>query len=245
MLFKLVSLIRKEPVIVAPLMVWILSSHVASIFFPSFFKTPFQLNVVILALLCIQFFATLLTIFLVSNTYMGHAIRLNEFMEILRRSKLTFLLTLIVIECLPKVYMHFMFGGIELNLESETLPELLLESSIVWLIISVSLLFFKQFLIIQERSFFQSIRFSVRFVFSRLTKLIFLLLFIVSIMFILGIFWSILLSGPSVFKTLGVLVQGLMITIVQGVLTIFFLDEHKPQLVDIVVEDNLTKDPLI
>ena len=102
MLFKLVGLIRKEPVIVAPLMIWILSSHVASIFLPSFFKTPFQFNAAILVLLCIQFFATLLTIFLVSNTYMGHTIRLSEFMGILKRSKLTFLLTLILIECFPK-----------------------------------------------------------------------------------------------------------------------------------------------
>ena len=64
-------------------------------------------------------------------------------------------------------------------------------------------------------------------------------------MFVLGLCWSILLTGPSVFKTLGVLVQGVMITIVQGLLTVFFLDEHQPQLVDVVVDDALADDPLV
>ena len=143
----------------APLAVWILCSHISTVFFPEFFRTPFQFNGLVLGVLALQFLATLLTIFLVSATYMGQVIRLEAFSCYLKRAKFTFVMTFVVIECLPKVYMDLMFGELEFDVDSTVLPELLLESSIVWLVISVALLFFKQFLVIPERSFLQSIVF--------------------------------------------------------------------------------------
>ena len=239
MISTVFSILKKEPIICAPLIIWALLYELFGMMFPELLMDPFSLSpwVVLVSFLKIIFAG--LCILLCSYSYLDLEINFQVILNQLKKSLFSLSVVFCVIEIMPRLAMIYLLDGQSLEQlmdASASVSKLFISFSFFWGLLALSFIVSHHYILLENHSGFRALLFSAKFVRTRLKTISFLLMQIILVgMFSLAL-QAFLIMGPEWFNGFISVIRGGVLGLVYCMVTVFFIDELQPKLVNTLID---------
>lgn len=231
MIRKIFQVIRKEPIICAPMIVWALSFELLGFMIPTLMTDPFQMSGWFLGMSFLKMLFVAMTILLTAFTLTEESFTFSTLIERVKNSFVSLMILFVLVELLPRVAMIWFLGDRtveDLLNSSSQFSWVYLLFSMLWGVLLLSFMMTHQYILIERQVAFRAMVSSARFV-RRHIRLVTWLLLQILVFGFLGLYLQVfLILGPEWFNGFVAVIRGAFLATIYGMVTVFFVEHSQP-----------------
>jgi len=229
---KLFLILKKDPIICAPLVVWALSYELLGFLVPDLLTNPFHMSGWFLGMVFLKLLFSAMTILLTAYAVADRVVSFNLLMAALKKSIGALMVVFVIIDLLPRLGMFLILGEQtveELMTATQQYSWVYLAVSFIWGVMVLLFMVSHQYILLEHYSAFRALKASASFVRRYIRPIIWLLLQLV-VFSILGLYLQVfLILGPEWFNGFVAVIRGVFLASIYGMITLFFIDYTQPK----------------